>query len=56
LPLHDVTLSVRATRQPKAVLLLPDAQPIAWEWEAGYVRLTLARVDGYAVVQLVGAE
>ena len=56
LPLHDVTLSVRAARRPEAVLLLPDAQPIEWEWEDGYVRLTLPRVDGYAVVRLVGAE
>jgi hypothetical protein len=56
LPLHDVTLSVRAVRQPEAVLLLPDAQPVEWQWEDGYVRLTLPRVDGYAVVRLVGAE
>jgi len=56
LPLHDVTLSVRAARRPTAVLLLPDAQPVEWEWQDGYVRLILPRVDGYAVVQLVGAE
>jgi hypothetical protein len=56
LPLHDVTLSVRAARRPEAVLLLPDAQPLEWEWQDGYVRLTLPRVDGYAVVQLVGVE
>jgi hypothetical protein len=56
LPLHDVTLSVRAVRQPEAVLLLPDAQPVEWQWEDGYVRLTLPCVDGYAVVRLVGAE
>jgi hypothetical protein len=37
------------------VLLLPDAQPVEWQWEDGYVRLTLPRVDGYAVVRLVGA-
>jgi len=56
LPLHDVTLSVRAARRPEAVRLLPDAQPLPWEWQDGYVLLTLPRVDGYAVVQLVGAE
>ena len=56
LPLHDVTLSVRAAHRPTAVLLLPDAQPVAWEWQDGYARLTLPRVDGYALVQLVAAE
>jgi hypothetical protein len=56
LPLHDVTLSVRAARRPESVLLLPDEQPVEWEWQDGYVRLTLPRVDGYAVVRLVGAE
>jgi hypothetical protein len=56
LPLHDVTLSVRAARRPDSVLLLPDAQPVEWEWQDGYVRLTLPRVDGYALVRLVGAE
>ena len=56
LPLHDIALSVRAAHRPEAVLLLPDGQPVEWEWEAGYVRLALPRVDGYAVVRLVGAE
>jgi hypothetical protein len=56
LPLHDVVLSVRAAQPPTEALLLPDAQPIAWEWQDGYVRLALPRVDGYAVVQLVVAE
>jgi hypothetical protein len=56
LPLHDVSLSIRAERQPDAVRLVPDQAPIDWEWRDGYVRLTLPRVDGYAVVQLAGAE
>jgi hypothetical protein len=56
LPLHDVALSVRAARRPEAVVILPDAQPVAWEWQDGYVRMTLPRVDGYALVRLVGAE
>jgi hypothetical protein len=56
LPLHGVSLSVRAAHKPEAVLLQPGGQPIEWEWQDGYVRLALPRVDGYALVQLVGAE
>ena len=56
LPLRDVTLSVRAARRPESVWLVPGDQPVEWEWRDGYVRLTLPRVDGYAIVRLVGAE
>ncbi|HJZ45671.1 MAG TPA: alpha-L-fucosidase [Roseiflexaceae bacterium] len=56
LPLHDVTLSVRAARRPQSVRLVPDDQPLEWEWQDGYVRLRLPRVDGYAIVRLEGAE
>jgi hypothetical protein len=56
LPLHDVALSVRAARRPEAVVLLPDSQPLEWEWDDGYVRIALPHVDGYAVVQVVVGE
>ena len=41
IPLHDVELSVRAEAQPSAVLLAPEGQPVAWEYEHGYVRFRL---------------
>jgi hypothetical protein len=56
LPLHDVALSVRAARRPESVRLVPEDQPVEWEWQDGYVRLALPRVDGYAIVRLEGAE
>jgi hypothetical protein len=56
LPLHDVTLSVRAARKPAAVRLALEGHPIEWDWQDGYIRFTLPRVDGYAVVQVEGAE
>jgi hypothetical protein len=55
LPLHDVALSVRADRRPGDVRLVPEDQPIAWDWEDGYVRLGVPRVPGYQIVRLVGA-
>jgi hypothetical protein len=56
LPLHDITLHVRAARKPEAVRLAPDGQPVAWDWQDGYVRVALPRVDGYALVQLEGVR
>jgi hypothetical protein len=61
LPLHDVTVSIRAERRPSAVQLVPEMQPVpvrvpvAWTWEDGYVRFTVPRVNGYQIVQLAGA-
>ncbi len=55
LPLHDATLSIRATQRPSAVQLVPERQAIEWTWEGGYVRFTVPRVDGYQIVQLAGA-
>jgi hypothetical protein len=55
LPLHDVQVSIRADRQPTAVRLVPEEEAVEWAWEEGYVRLSVPRVDGYQIVQLVGA-
>ena len=55
LPLYDVQVSVRADRQPSAVRLVPEDEALEWSWEDGYVRLSVPRVDGYQIVQLVGA-
>jgi len=55
LPLHDVTVSVRATQCPSAVHLVPEGQAVDWAWEDGYVRFTIPRLNGYQIVQLAGA-
>ena len=55
LPLYDVAVSVRAARRPSVVQLVPQAQAVDWAWEDGYVHFTVPRVDGYQIVQLVGA-
>jgi hypothetical protein len=59
LPLHDVTVSVRAESEPQAVRLVPEQEPVAWTWtegpEGGYVRFIVPRIAGYQIVQLVGA-
>lgn len=55
LPLHDVTVSVRAEQPPSIVQLVPEMQSTAWTWEDGYVRFILPRVNGYQIVQLAGA-
>ena len=55
LPLHDVTVSVRATQRPSTVRLVPEEQAVDWAWEDGYVRFTIPRLNGYQIVQLAGA-
>ena len=53
LPLHDVEVSIRAERRPYAVRLVPEEAAIEWEWQDGYVRFHVPRVNGYQIVQLV---
>ena len=53
LPLHDVSISVRAER-PSQVQLVPQEQPVDWTWDDGYVHFTVPRVNGYQIVQLAG--
>ncbi len=55
LPLHDVEISLRAECQPQSVQLVPEMQPVDWTWQDGYVRLRVPKVNGYQMVQLVGA-
>jgi hypothetical protein len=56
LPLHDVEIAVRAECQPKTVRLVPEMQPVEWQWKDGYVYLKVPKVNGYQIVQLEGAE
>ncbi len=55
LPLYDVRVQVRAGQQPSAVRLVPEAQDVAWQWRDGYADIAIPRVNGYQIVQLVGA-
>jgi hypothetical protein len=55
LPLHDVTISIRAEQPPTEVRFVPEGAAADWEWDEGYVRISIPRVDGYRIVQLVGA-
>lgn len=55
LPLTDVRLQVAAAQRPSAVRLVPEMREVAWQWHDGYVELEVPRVEGYQIVQLVGA-
>jgi hypothetical protein len=55
LPLHDVTVRIRAAPTTSAVRLVPEGRSIEWAWEDGYARFTVSRVEGYQIVQLVNA-
>jgi hypothetical protein len=53
LPLPDVSLSIRTERAPSKVQTVPEGEALAWQWEDGYVRFELPRLDGYQIVQIV---
>jgi hypothetical protein len=55
LPLHEVKLCVRTTRQPRHVRLVPQELVIDATWSDGYVCFVIPRVNGYQIVQLVDA-
>jgi hypothetical protein len=53
--LHHVELSIRAEQVPSVVQLVPEQQPVDWTWADGYVHLKVPQVNGYQMIQLVGA-
>jgi hypothetical protein len=55
IPLHNVELSIRAEQAPSVVQLVPEQQPVDWTWADGYIHLTVPQVNGYQIVQMVGA-
>lgn len=55
IPLHDVDVSVRAAACPSAVRLVPEGAAVEWEYADGYVKFRVPRVNGYQIVQIVGA-
>ncbi len=55
IPLHDVEVSVRVSRSPSAVRLVPENQPISWHYEHGYVSCEVSQLHGHQMVQIVDA-
>jgi len=55
LPLVDVELSVRSERRPSAVQLVPQEEPLEWEFRDGYARLRVPRVSGHQMILLTDA-
>ena len=55
LPLHDVTVAIRAAREPHAVTLVPEGLTAPFSYADGYVTVQIARIDGYQIVELAGA-
>lgn len=55
LPLYDRTLRLRAERRPRSVELVPQREPLPFEWEAGYVKFNVPKIDGYQIICLADA-
>ncbi|MBZ0293224.1 MAG: alpha-L-fucosidase [Anaerolineae bacterium] len=56
IPLHDVEVSIRSASQPSAVRLQPEGEDIPFTYADGYVHVQVPQVNGYQIVQLVGAR
>jgi hypothetical protein len=54
-PLVDVELSVRSEQRPSAVRLVPQQEPLQWEYLDGYIRFGVPRMCGHQMILLVGA-
>jgi len=55
LPLVDVELSVRSEQRSSAVQLLPQEEPLEWDFQDGYTRFCVPRVDGHQMILLSDA-
>jgi hypothetical protein len=55
LPLHNVEISIRADHEPASVRLVPEGQALEMQYANGYATFSVARVNGYQIVQLEGA-
>ena len=55
LPLSGVRLQVAAAQRPSSVRRVPEMKDVAWQWRDGYVDIEVSTVNGYQIVQLVGA-
>jgi len=50
IPLFNIPLSVKASRKPRQVYLAPGLETLPWNFESGYVHLTVPEVYGHAMV------
>lgn len=55
IPLHNVEVSIRAEREPSSVRLVPEDQAVNWRYENGYIYLNVPVVNGYQIVEILGA-
>lgn len=55
LPLVDVELRIRSEQGPSAVQLVPQEEPLEWDFRDGYVHLGLPRTGGHQMILLAGA-
>lgn len=53
IPLHDVRLSLRVPRQVRAVRLQPQGVDVSFEQAAGRIDLTVARLEGHQMIEVV---
>jgi hypothetical protein len=50
LPLVDIQLSIRTEKRPSAVQLVPQEEPLEWEFRDGYVGFSVPQVSGHQMI------
>lgn len=52
-PIYDRRLSIYSETAPKLVRLVPSNEPVAFEYEDGYVNMKLPRLDARTLIEIV---
>ncbi len=52
-PIRDVELRIRSTACPSKVLLQPGNTELPFEYNGGYINLSVPNIEIYSILQLV---
>ena len=51
-PILDVTLSIKAEKKPRGLILQPEGRELAFEWKDGKITVEIPRVDLYEIIEI----
>jgi hypothetical protein len=50
IPLYNLRLSLKSDRAPRKVYLAPEQTPLPYEFDHGYVRVTIPQINGHGMI------
>ena len=51
-PILDVTLSIKAEKKPRGLILQPEGRELAFNWKDGKITVEIPRVDLYEIIEI----